>query len=195
MSTLDRPDLADDAPAAPVAPATPAERLVVDLAALHHQRRLMPLRRHQYGQVTSLLAEATSAATSPDEAEAFSTVAVAFTQFARGGEQPRMGRFGTSLGRAMRQVGNRGAYGPRDPGAARAVDRLLAAGTYRDVHEAVVAAVSRLDADAYPPHWAGLADDLVAWQDPACRDTVRTRWVRDFYTTRPAATGGDNANA
>lgn len=193
----------DAAPTIPAPAVTPppasaaASRLVADLSALAHQRRLIGLRRHRYGDVTTAMIAATGAATTEQEADAFTTVAVAFATYHRAASAPRRGRLGTSIGRAMRQIGGPGGYGPRDPGAVRALDRLHMAAVYEDLHTAVVAVAATLDSDASPPHWAALADDLVAWQNPGSRDRIRTKWARDFNTRtiRPAADAADAADA
>ncbi len=167
-----------------VRPDSPAVRLGKDLAASFHSRSINAARRWRYPTVDTAMIRLTRAGTCPAQYRAFQSVAVAYATWHSGQARPHPGRAGTSVGRALRQLGRPGAYGPDDPAAQRTLDRLVQAGTYDDLHPIIVRAAAQLGSADHPPHWVTLAEDLIRWQtDP---DPVRVSWARDFYTYQPS---------
>lgn len=162
---------------------TRAERLLQPILAGFNSRAATVLTRWRWGQVTQPMVAVTINADTPAEIAACQTVAVGLVRWHSGRLSVHRGKPGTSLGRALRQAGKPGGYGPKDPAAVRAMDRVLAAETYPDLHEAVLAVLGLIGSVDHPPHWATLIDDLVCWQgDRSARDRVRGGWVRDFHT-------------
>lgn len=162
------------------------DALATRLVQAFHDGTLPVARRWQYGTVDARMIGLTVAADTDREYAAFATVAVAHATWHSGRATPHSGKHGTNVGRAMRQLGNTGAYGPRDPRAVRALDRLMVAGMYSDLHQAVALVAQALREVDHPPHWATLAADLTQWQaSPDDRDTVRARWARGFHTATP----------
>ncbi|MGW3327552.1 type I-E CRISPR-associated protein Cse2/CasB [Streptomyces virginiae] len=83
------------------------------------------------------------------------------------------------LGSACRRIGAGRDRGARDPGVERLFRLLVMTG--RKVEETyLMRAMERLrTANAVPPHWATLADDLAGWTRGK---DVRERWGESFYT-------------
>lgn len=84
-----------------------------------------------------------------------------------------------SIGRALRRAGTSNAR------TSDALNRLVRANTLDDLHTALCGAAATLRAASTPPSWEQLVADVLDWSDPHHRDTVRTRWSRDFYTYTP----------
>ncbi|MGW7645460.1 type I-E CRISPR-associated protein Cse2/CasB [Streptomyces bobili] len=144
------------------------------------------VRSRDYGQLASLRRPgalttshilASSFAPTEADRELFERAAFLFAVYHRGAARPSYG-FGT-LGTAARRIGSPSARGPKDPGAARLMDRLVASRRIPWRH--LQHAVERLRAcDVPPPAWSQLVDDLSHWSDRS-RPTHRT-WARDFHT-------------
>ncbi len=83
------------------------------------------------------------------------------------------------MGSACRRIGLGHSRGPADPGGLAVFRRLTGD---RAVPAAVLSeAVDRLRAaEAVPPHWASLVEDLADW--PRRQESVRKEWARSFYT-------------
>jgi len=152
------------------------------LAAAHHSRKLSPLRRWQYPAV-DLGVVALTEGSSRDDYLVYALTGKAFTLWHSGRSDPRYGREGTGLGKAMRQIGSAGAYGPRDPGAVRALDGLVRAESPAQLAAALDKVSALLSGTDHPPHWSTLAEDVRQWHDRSTRDAVRLRWAQQFHTT------------
>ncbi|MEV7217188.1 type I-E CRISPR-associated protein Cse2/CasB [Kitasatospora cineracea] len=84
-----------------------------------------------------------------------------------------------SLGAAAARIGGGGGRGPRNPGAQRLVERVVASRRvpWRHLQHTVV----RLrTCEQPPPSWTGLAEDLIRWNDREAR--VAYWWSVDFHT-------------
>ncbi|QHE72600.1 type I-E CRISPR-associated protein Cse2/CasB [Rhodococcus sp. WAY2] len=153
----------------------------------HRAKRLSALRRWEYPTVDRAVIAVTEGA-DEDDYLLYALAGKAFTIWHSGRSDVHYGKTGTGLGRAMRQLGRAGAYGPRDPRAERALATLLDADTPHRLAAAldsVMAAVSGVD---HPPHWETLISDLRDWHNPTRRDQVRLRWGQQFYTAPPKPT-------
>lgn len=159
------------------------------LAAAHMAKDpdLSAIRRWKYGTVTGPVARLAGGATN-DEYNAAAMTGQAFATWHSTRREVHYGKTGTSLGRALRQIGNPGAYGPSDPTARRLIDNLLAAATGEQLHRAVVAAMDRLRHVDHPPNWELLYTQLLDWQTPSLRNQVRLAWGQDFATAAPTPT-------
>ncbi|MDN5758981.1 MAG: type I-E CRISPR-associated protein Cse2/CasB [Tomitella sp.] len=173
---------------------TSAAALVRGLAAAHKSRHpgMSALLRWQYPQVDPRVIAGVAADDEPGY-QAGALTAKVFALWHAGRADVHYGKRGTSLGRAMRQVGRSGAYGPRDPAAERSLTGLLDAATPATLGAAFDRAAAHLKSADHPPHWETLATDLRAWLEPDTRDAVRLRWGQAFYTSTPAATADDES--
>lgn len=162
---------------------TDTRGLLSTLTALQLSRRLSGLLRWTFFAPTALIAEAVADADTDDEVNAFAITAVGFACWHRSRPDVHYGRDGTSLGRAMRQLGSSGHYGPGDPTTVRMLDQLTTATTCEDLCAAVARICTALSSAGHPPRWSQLATDLLDWQHSP--DAVRWRWVRDFHRHTP----------
>lgn len=92
---------------------------------------------------------------------------------------------GSGLGHALRSLGPAGARGPSNPGAARLLNRLVAAGDDSQLAEVLGAIARELRSNDYPPRWATIATEIEAWRNPATRNETRVLWARQFHTYQP----------
>lgn len=161
--------------------------LIRRLAAAHYAKDsdMSHIRRwkfdHPTGPVTRLAGGATHT-----EFQAAALTAQSFAIWHTSRREVHYGKTGTNLGRAMRQLGHPGAYGPNDPGARRLADNLLAAATADQLARTLVTIMDRLRNTDHPPNWEQLHTDLADWLNPATRNQVRLAWGQGFAT--PAAT-------
>ncbi|MGW6457269.1 type I-E CRISPR-associated protein Cse2/CasB [Streptomyces sp. NPDC055078] len=107
----------------------------------------------------------------------YEKVAFLFARFHAGRSRPLPGS--GSMGGSLRRIGGPGGRGPKDSGATRLLDRLVASHELPLRH--LQHAIERARAcDVTPPSWARLADDLTEWRSPG--RSVAYDWARDFYT-------------
>lgn len=165
---------------------TSDEDYIRRLVAAHHARKLAPFRRWRYPAVDPAVVALTEGSTREDY-RIYALTGKAFTLWHSGRTDPHYGREGTGLGKAMRQIGRAGAYGPRDPGAVRALDGLVLAETSDSLAAALDKVSAKLSGSDHPPHWATLIEDLRQWHNRATRDDVRLRWAQQFHTNAPKA--------
>ncbi|MFJ1756206.1 type I-E CRISPR-associated protein Cse2/CasB [Kitasatospora sp. NPDC088134] len=114
----------------------------------------------------------------------FEQVAGLFALYHQGRAVPAYG-FG-SVGAAAARIGDGTGRGPRNPGAQRLMERVVASRRvpWRHLQHTVV----RLRAGGQPPpSWAQLTEDLVRWNDRTAR--VAYRWSVDFHA--PPGRGRD----
>ncbi|WP_052658860.1 type I-E CRISPR-associated protein Cse2/CasB [Streptomyces sp. MNU77] len=150
-------------------------RYLCRLVWTHNTGALADLRRPEALTEPRLVA----ANFSPEEEHrlAYEKVAFLFARFHAGRSKALPGS--GSMGRALRRIGGPGGRGPKDPGATRLLDRLVASHELPLRH--LQHAIERARAcDVTPPSWARLADDLTKWRSPG--ESVAYDWARDFYT-------------
>ncbi|MFJ6620786.1 type I-E CRISPR-associated protein Cse2/CasB [Kitasatospora sp. NPDC091335] len=178
----------DDAPGGALpAERTPAEHLTSWLCSLvwsHDYGRLAELRRPEALSEPRL--RAASFSPEEDQRAVYERVAFLFARYHAGRSVPQAG-YG-SMGDALRRIGSPAARGPKDPGAKRLLDRLVASRELPVRH--LQHAVERARAcEVAPPSWARLADDLSAWK--ATGRATPYSWARAFYTPEyPAKKNG-----
>ncbi|MET8679992.1 type I-E CRISPR-associated protein Cse2/CasB [Streptomyces sp. NPDC004647] len=156
----------------------PAEQLTGWLADLVRTRQygvLADLRRPAALTQSRLLAE--NFAPAEEHRVVYGKVAFFFARYHAGASDPHYG-FG-SLGAALRRVGSPAGRGPKDAGATRLLDRVVAcrAIPWRHLQHAVERSRS---CGTHPPSWAQLTEDLVRWSERG--RPVPYGWARDFYT-------------
>jgi len=148
-----------------------------DYGTLADLRRLTIAGRGRGGTPTRARLLAAGFAPEEDQRTVYERVAFLFARYHAGASRPHRG-FG-NMGDALRKVGSAAGRGPRDAGATRLLDRLVAS---RDIPwRHLQHAVERARAgDTAPPSWAQLAEDLSRWKS---RDrAVPYEWARSFYT-------------
>lgn len=160
--------------------------LITRLVAAHHRRDsdLTSIRRWTYPQVTGPMTRL-AGDHGWDEYCAAAITATAFATWHAGRSTVHKGKADTSLGRALRQLGNPGARGPQDPRARRLIDQILSASTGDQLHRAVGNAITALKGDNHPPNWALLHQHILAWMNPSTRPRVLLAWGQDFATSAP----------
>ncbi|MFE9282919.1 type I-E CRISPR-associated protein Cse2/CasB [Nocardiopsis alba] len=161
-----------------------SRRLAGWLAGLVHSRdygRLADLRRSNLKTNTHIEAGWFSGPRSRDEEQdqarqiVFRQVAFLYALYHRGESRPHYGK--GSLGTALHRVGDSAGHGPDNPGARRLMDRIVMSRRLPQRH--LQHAIDRLrSCEKRPPEWAGLADDLLLWNDRKAK--VAERWAVDF---------------
>ncbi|MFJ5637597.1 type I-E CRISPR-associated protein Cse2/CasB [Streptomyces goshikiensis] len=168
--------------------AEPSERLTAWLTSL--------VRNREYGQLADLRRPRVRTNThiragwfDPEQREVFEQVAFLFAVYHRGTSRPSYGA--GSLGAAARRIGSDAGRGPKDPGAARLIDRIVSSRRIPWRH--LQHAVARLrSCDQAPPSWTQLAEDLSRWNDR--KAGIANQWAVDFHAPpTPARTAGKSA--
>ncbi|MEV7089393.1 type I-E CRISPR-associated protein Cse2/CasB [Streptomyces sp. NPDC093085] len=112
--------------------------------------------------------------------ELFERVAFLFAIYHQGRSTPSYGH--GSLGEAARRIGDSVARGPKNPGAQRLLDRVVASRRIPWRH--LQHTVTRLrSCEQAPPSWTELTEDLIRWHDRKAR--IAYSWSAAFYTTPP----------
>lgn len=160
------------------------QKFILRLAHAHRNRALSALLRWNYPTVDRQVIALTQDASRADYL-LYAQVGKAFATWHSGKTDVHYGKGGTGLGRAMRQIGRPGGYGPSDPAAVRTIAALLEATTTTRLACALDRTFAHLRGVDHPPHWTTLVADLRDWTNPETRDDVRFRWGQQFYTWTP----------
>lgn len=171
---------------------TPIERYIHDLGAAVHAQDSALGRLLQWtpdGRVDVDVLRITAAA-DDDQWISWALSGKLFARWHSGRTVVRYGKVGEGLGHGLRSLGIPGARGPRDPGAVRLLDRLLAANSDAALAVVLDAAGRRLRSVDFPPHWATITAEIDEWRNPPARTAIQVRWARQFHTYQPAATDG-----
>ncbi|WP_072691450.1 type I-E CRISPR-associated protein Cse2/CasB [Rhodococcus marinonascens] len=168
---------------------TPADRYIRHLAAAAHSAdpALARLRRWRPDGVVDVDVIRLTSAADDEQWIAWALAGKLFASWHSGRAGTRYGRPGTGLGHGLRSLGATGSRGPRNPGAVRLLDRLIAAGSDVALADTLDAIGRQLRTVDYPPHWATIATEIEAWRNPATRTDIRVLWARQFHTYQPAA--------
>lgn len=136
-------------------------------------------RRWRYGTVTGPMVRLAGG----DTHTAYLAAAItthAFMLWHTGKSEINYGKTGTSIGRALRQIGHSGSYRPYDPTATRLMDALLNATTGEQLHRILIQSITRLRHEKYPPNWEQLYNDILGWFSSENKTKVRLKWGQHF---------------
>lgn len=160
--------------------------LISRLALAHNKRSrdIGPARRWKFGEVTGPMCRL-AGSHGNDAYIAAAITTQAFLVWHSAKPAIHYGKKDTSLGRALRQVGQAGSYGPRNDTANRVIDKLLEASTPAQLHQAIQTAFITMKKVNHPPHWGLLHQHIQMWMNPTTRNDVRLAWGQDFATPAP----------